>query len=81
MLRRMTLVRTNVSEEHSASIIKVTRFSEVETLGVSVDSTAKVVPSSSILAKLMMELLCSSETSVLTKNHISSERAPVASYC
>jgi hypothetical protein len=34
MLRRMALVRTNVSEVHSASIIKVTRIGGLETLAV-----------------------------------------------
>jgi hypothetical protein len=32
MLRHVALVRTDVSEEHSASIIRVTRISEVGTL-------------------------------------------------
>jgi hypothetical protein len=31
MLRRVALVRTDVSEEHSASIIRVTRIGEVGT--------------------------------------------------
>jgi hypothetical protein len=34
MLRRMALVRTDVSEELSASFIKVTRIGEVGTLAV-----------------------------------------------
>jgi hypothetical protein len=52
ILRRVTLVRTDVSEEFGASIIRV---------------TANVVPSSQILVTLMMEALSSSETSVLTR--------------
>jgi hypothetical protein len=51
------LVRTDVSEELSASIISVCR------LLVTVD----VVPSSPILVTLMMEALSSSETLVLTR--------------
>jgi hypothetical protein len=31
MLRRVTLVRTDVSEEHSASFIRVTRIGEIGT--------------------------------------------------
>jgi hypothetical protein len=34
MLRRVALVRTEVSEEFSASFIRVTRISELETLAV-----------------------------------------------
>jgi hypothetical protein len=34
MLRRVALVRTDVSEEFSASIIKVTRIGELRTVGV-----------------------------------------------
>jgi hypothetical protein len=72
MLRRVALVRTDVSEELSASIIRVTRIGE---LGTKLAVTSKrrtlyrvnVVPSSPILVTLMMEALSSSETSVLTK--------------
>jgi hypothetical protein len=52
MLRRVALVRTDVSEERSASLIGVTR---------------SVVPSSPILVTLMKETLSSSETLVLTR--------------
>jgi hypothetical protein len=62
MLRRVTLVRTDVSEEPSASFIRVTRIGE---LGITV--AAYVVPSSQILVTLMKEALDSSETSVLTR--------------
>jgi acetylglutamate synthase len=58
------LVRTDVSEELGASILFVFLRS-VRRLLV----TAKVVPSSPILVTLMMEVVSSSETSVLNKNH------------
>jgi hypothetical protein len=65
MLRRVGLVRTDVSEELSASIIRVTRIGE---LGITLAVvTANVVPSSPILVALMMEPVSSSEASVLTR--------------
>jgi hypothetical protein len=64
MLRRVALVRTDVSEEPSSSIIRVTRISELARLLVS----ANVVPSSPILVTLMMEAISSSETSVLNNS-------------
>jgi hypothetical protein len=83
MLRRVTLVRTDVSEEHSASFIRVTRIGELGTTLAVTNSrshsakkyqdvrrlilTASVFPSSSILVTLMEEALSSSETSVLTR--------------
>jgi hypothetical protein len=78
MLRRVAVVRTDVSEELSASIIWVTRIGELgTTLAVNSNRrmlrknrllvTANVVPSSSILLTLIMEALSSSETSVITK--------------
>jgi hypothetical protein len=64
MLRRVALVRTGVSEELSASIIRVTRICE---LGTTLAVTSNQhVPSSPILVTLMMEALSSSETPVLT---------------
>jgi hypothetical protein len=57
-LRRVALVRTDVSEELSASIIKVKRIGELGTLAVT---------SSLILVTLIMDGLSSSETSVLTR--------------
>jgi hypothetical protein len=60
MLRRVALVRTDVSDDLSASFIRVTRIGELET------TLATVVPSSPILVTLMNEALSSSETSVLT---------------
>jgi hypothetical protein len=53
MLRRVALVRTDVSEELSASFIRVTRIGELGTLAVTNNRhrlllTASVVPSSPI---------------------------------
>jgi hypothetical protein len=80
MLRRLTLVRTDVSGGLSASFIRVTRIGE---LGTTLAATsnylvflrsvhrllvrASVVPSSPIHVTLMMEVLLSSEMSVLTR--------------
>jgi hypothetical protein len=70
MLRRVALVRAEVSEELSPSIM-VTRIGELGT-SLAVTSvrrllfTASVVPSSPILVTLMKEALSYSETSVLT---------------
>jgi hypothetical protein len=78
MLRRVSLVKTDISEEPSASFIRVTRIGE---LGTTLAATfnlflhcmrrllvaASVVPNSPILATLMKEALGSSETSVLTR--------------
>jgi hypothetical protein len=75
MLRRVTLVRTDVSEELSASIIMVTSIGELGTLAVTACCsvrrllvTASVVPSSPILVTLMILALGTSETSVLTRD-------------
>jgi thiazole synthase ThiGH ThiG subunit len=75
MLRPVTLVQTDVSEELSPSFIKVTRKGEVETtLDVTSNRsvrrllvTTSVVPSSPILVTVMKEALSSAETSVLTR--------------
>jgi hypothetical protein len=77
MLRRVALVRTNVSEVLSASIIRATRIGSLGTSTVTrnrsglrkrLGSVASYgyVPSSTIRVTLMMEALGSSETSVLT---------------
>jgi hypothetical protein len=71
MLRRVDLVRTDVSEELIVSIIRVTKIGELgKMLTVTISSrhasVANVVPSSPILVTLIMEALSSSETSVLT---------------
>jgi hypothetical protein len=82
MLRRVALVRTDVSEELIASIIRVTRISELGTTQAVTSNQgmlrrnnrvrgllvrANVVPSSLILVTLIMEAISSSETSVLTR--------------
>jgi hypothetical protein len=70
ILRRVALVRTNVSEELSASIIRVTGIGELGTLAVTSNRHAVTanVPSSPIPPTLMKEALSSSETSVY-KSH------------
>jgi hypothetical protein len=69
MLRRVALVRTDVSEKPSASFIRVTRIGELGTaLAVTSNRrTLPVVPSSPLLVALMKDALRSSETSVLTR--------------
>jgi hypothetical protein len=68
MLRLVALVRTDVSKECAASIIRVTRVGE---LGASsllpLLVIPNVVPGSLILLTLIMEAIRSSETSVLTR--------------
>jgi hypothetical protein len=76
MFGRVALVRTDVSEELSASFFRVTRISELGTK-IAVTSNrrnvrpllvaASVVRSSQILVTLMNESLSSSKTSVLTR--------------
>jgi hypothetical protein len=68
------LLRTDVLEESIASIIKVTRIGELRTtLAVTSNrrmlqrNNPNVVPSSPILVTLMMEVIYSSETSVLMR--------------
>jgi hypothetical protein len=62
----VAVVRTDVTEERSASIIRVTKivifFRSMRLLLVTAN-----VPSSPILVTLVMEVLPSSETSVLTR--------------
>jgi hypothetical protein len=65
-LRRVALVRTEVSEQLSASFIRVTRTGERNTFH-SLCRLLVVVPTSPILVSLMNEALRSSETSVLTR--------------
>jgi hypothetical protein len=69
LLRRVALVRTDVSEELSASIIRATTIGGLVFLGnvLQLQVTAIVVPSSPILVSLMKEEPGSSETSVLTR--------------
>jgi hypothetical protein len=73
MLRRVALVRNDVSKELGASFIRVKRISVLgTTLAVTSNRrtllvTASVVPSSPILVTLMKGAQSSSETSVLTR--------------
>jgi hypothetical protein len=79
MLRRVTLVRTDVSEDLRASFIRVTRIGELGTTHAAKKYqvflrsvrrllfTANVVPSPPILVSLVMEVLSSSETSLLRR--------------
>jgi hypothetical protein len=62
-LRRVALVRTDVSEERSASFIRVTFLRSEHRLLV----TASVDPSSPIIVTLMKEALSASEKSVVTR--------------
>jgi hypothetical protein len=68
----VALVRTDISEECIASIIKVTRIGELRMLAVTSNQstllvTANVAPTSPILFTLMMDVIHSSETSVSTR--------------
>jgi hypothetical protein len=77
MLRRVALVKIDVSEERSASIIRLTRNVELRTTLATTSNhlrsvrrlrvAASVVPNSPLLVTLMKEALSSSETSVLTR--------------
>jgi hypothetical protein len=75
MLHRVALVRTDVSEDLSASILRVTRIGELgKTLAIISNKRTlrrllvmANVHSSPILVTLIMEALSSSETSVLTR--------------
>jgi hypothetical protein len=69
LLRRVAFVRTDVSEELSASIIRVTRICQLGTTLALTRSrvTVSVVRSSQILVTLKKEALSSSETSVFTR--------------
>jgi hypothetical protein len=70
MLRLVALLRTDFSEERSASIIRMTRIVELGTTLVVVRRlhvTANIIPSSPILVTLMMESLSSCETSIITR--------------
>jgi hypothetical protein len=70
MLRCVAIVRTDVSEELSASFIRVTRIAELGTSSLGVSFKRASVASysiSPILVTLMKEELICSETSVLTR--------------
>jgi hypothetical protein len=64
MLRRVALVRTDVLEELSASIIRVTRIGELGTTHAVKKYLVFLAP---VFVTLMKEVLSSSETSVLTR--------------
>jgi hypothetical protein len=72
------LLRTDVSVELNASIIRMTRIGELGTLAVTNNArsvcrllvTANVFPSLPILVTLMMEALSCTETSVLNNSHM-----------
>jgi hypothetical protein len=63
MLRRVTLVRTDVSEDLSTSFIRVTGDGELGTML----TVTSIAASSPFLVTLMKEELSSTETSVLTR--------------
>jgi hypothetical protein len=66
MLRRVALVRTDVSKEHSASIIRVTGIGELgATLGVTSNC----------------RILLTYATYIVYINSITWQRVSVASYC
>jgi hypothetical protein len=79
LLRRVALVRTDVSEEPGASFIRVTKIGELGTTQAATSNrrtlrsvrrllvSACVVPSPPIFVTLMKEAPGSSETSVLTR--------------
>jgi hypothetical protein len=69
MLRRVALVRTDVSEELSASFIKVTR---IGVLGTTLAVTSN--------RRTLRRFLRSMRRVVVTASVISSQRASVASY-
>jgi hypothetical protein len=76
MLRAVALVRTDVSKELIAFIIRVTRIGDLGTTSavflhrvLRLLVTAKVVPSAPIPVILMMEAIISSEMLVLTRSH------------
>jgi hypothetical protein len=63
MLRHVVVVKTDVSEEHSACILREIGIDELgTTLAVTINGR------SPILIALMMEALCYSETSVLIRD-------------
>jgi hypothetical protein len=70
MLRRVALVRIDVPEERSTSIIRVTRVGELGMLAARCVRRLLVtanICSPPILVTLMMEALRSSETFILTR--------------
>jgi hypothetical protein len=70
----VAFTRTDVSEELSASFIRVIRIGELGTTLSRLQDIPSVGPSSPILVTLMVEALSSSETSVLTKATLTSQK-------
>jgi hypothetical protein len=66
MLCRVALVRTDVSEELSVSIIRVTRIGELGTAPAVTNKRRRLGRNTKILVTLMKEALSSSKTPVLT---------------
>jgi hypothetical protein len=67
MRRRVRLARTHVSEERVASIFRVKRTSELETLAVHMKLNHTVFLRSLFFSTLKMEATCSYEKSVITR--------------
>jgi hypothetical protein len=71
MLRRVSLAKTDVSEERIASIIRVKRIGKLRTTIAVLSTEARceevLCTTVFILISLMMEVILSSETSVLTR--------------
>jgi hypothetical protein len=66
----VALVRTDVLEEHIASIIRLNRISDLRT---TLALISKLVSYSLIRFTLMMKATCSSETS-LQESHVTSQK-------
>jgi hypothetical protein len=68
MLRRVALVRIDVSEDRIASIISLTKLVELGTTLATLRFlvTANVFPSSAILVTLMIDAILSAESSVFS---------------
>jgi hypothetical protein len=84
LLRRVALVRTDVSEEHGASFIRVTKIGELgTTYQVFLRSVRRllvaacVLPSSPIFVTLMKEAPGASETRFLQEPHgVTTQKTP-----
>jgi hypothetical protein len=70
MLRRVALVRTEVSEERSVSFIRVTRIGEIGTTLAVTSNRRTLRRNTKSLVTLIKEELSSSETSVLTSHTV-----------
>jgi hypothetical protein len=67
ILRRVALVRNDVSEELSSSFIRVTRIGELGTTLATTSDRRKLRRNTTDFVTLMKEALSSSGTSVLTR--------------